>query len=171
MNKGFREDPGGAELYPLSVEAYERCLALLPNDAQWHAGFGDLLTSHAYWDYAGPGLPNEMYRGLEEIHTALQMAPRDAKVLEMAEKIYWMFPEAMPTRGTGYDFVWLTQTPTPRATLEATATPQPEKTMPAEALPPATAPARVPNPLFHACGSSALVPMAILLGALRKRRP
>ena len=177
MNKGFREDPGGAELYLLSAEAYEHCLALLPNDAQWHAGFGDLLTSHAYWDYAGTGLPNEMYRGLEEIHTALQMAPKDAKVLEMAEKIYWMFPEAMPTSEAGYDFVWLTQTPTPRsshtpaAAIQATVTPQPTHPAPTETLPPATAPARAPNPLFHACGSAALVPIAVLLGAFRKRRP
>ena len=44
MSKGYREDAGGQELYKLSVEAYEKCLSLKPDDAQWHAGFADLLA-------------------------------------------------------------------------------------------------------------------------------
>jgi hypothetical protein len=49
MRKGLREDDGGLELYELSVEAYETAVALLPEDALWHAGFADLLATHAYW--------------------------------------------------------------------------------------------------------------------------
>ncbi|HSA99397.1 MAG TPA: hypothetical protein VLE49_02020, partial [Anaerolineales bacterium] len=37
MSKGYREDVGGQKLYQLSVEAYEKCLSLKPEDAQWHA--------------------------------------------------------------------------------------------------------------------------------------
>jgi len=39
FRRGFRHDHGGSELHAMSVDAYERCLALLPDDALWHAGF------------------------------------------------------------------------------------------------------------------------------------
>jgi hypothetical protein len=34
----IRRDPGGSELFGLSKQAYEKCLALLPNDSLWHYG-------------------------------------------------------------------------------------------------------------------------------------
>lgn len=112
MNKGYRTDTGGEELYQLSITAYEKCLALNPKDAQWHAGFADLLASRSYFDaYYGP--PPDTYRALDEIHTALQLAPNDAKVLEIAQNITYMFPDGILQNGSGYDFPWLTQTPTP----------------------------------------------------------
>jgi tetratricopeptide (TPR) repeat protein len=113
MNKGYRTDTGGEELYELSIEAYEKCLALLPKDAQWHAGFADLLASHSYWDAFMNNPTPETYRALDEIHTALQLAPNDAKVQEIAQNISYMFPDGMTKNGTGYNFPWLTQTPTP----------------------------------------------------------
>jgi hypothetical protein len=113
MNKGYRTDIGGDELYKLSVDAYEKCLALLPRDAQWHAGFADLLANHSYWDSFMNSPTPETYRALDEIHTALQLAPNDAKVQEIAQNISYMFPEGISKNGTGYDFPWLTQTPTP----------------------------------------------------------
>jgi tetratricopeptide (TPR) repeat protein len=112
MNKGYRTDAGGVELYQLSITAYEKCLALNPKDAQWHAGFADLLASRSYFDaYYGP--PADTYRALDEIHTALELAPNDAKVLEIADTISYMFPDGMSKSGSGYNFPWLTQTPTP----------------------------------------------------------
>jgi hypothetical protein len=174
MNKGYRTDAGGTELYNLSIEAYERCLELLPKDAQWHAGFADLLTEHGYWQYGHPEDAPELYRGLKEIQTALQLAPRDAKVLEIAEEIHYMFPDGMPTSASGYDFAWLTSTPTPRPDVWITPSPEPTEPMPtvssAPVPPSAPAPARASNPLFHACGSAVIVPAAICLWVLKKRR-
>ena len=113
QSKGYRADAGGEELYDLSLQAYEQCLELKPNDAQWHAGFADLLANRAYWDaWAGDPIP-ESYRALEEIHTALQLAPRDSVVLGIAENLSWMLPDGIVASETGYDFPWLTQTPTP----------------------------------------------------------
>ncbi len=42
MSKERRADPAGGELYELSIAAYEECLRLKPNDADWHAGLADL---------------------------------------------------------------------------------------------------------------------------------
>lgn len=113
LGRGYRTDAGGEELLRLSIDAYEKCLALKPDDAQWHAGFADLLIQHTYWGYWSSGPTSEMYRGFSEINTALTLAPRDEKVLEIANEILWMFPEGMVQAGNGYDFPWLTQTPSP----------------------------------------------------------
>lgn len=121
MNKGYREDAGGAELYRLGVEAYERCLALLPNDAEWHAGFAELLAGHAFWDSFMKNPTPETYRALEEIHLALDLAPNDSLVQEIAERISYMFPDGMKKNGTRYDFPWLTATPTPLPPLPTVA--------------------------------------------------
>lgn len=114
MNKGYRTDTGGEELYNLSIEAYQKCLSLKPNDAQWHAGFADLLASRSYWDSSSNGGPTaDTYRAFEEIHTALQLAPNDPKVLEIAQNISYMFPNGISQNGNSYDFPWLTATPLP----------------------------------------------------------
>ncbi|MBK8419016.1 hypothetical protein [Candidatus Villigracilis saccharophilus] len=95
MHKYYREDDAGKELYKLAIEAYEKCLALNPKDAQWHAGFADLLANHAFWNSFLTNPTMDVYRAFNEIHTALELAPKDAKVLEIAESIYLMFPEGM----------------------------------------------------------------------------
>ncbi len=115
LNKGYRTDSGGEELYKLSISAYEKCLALKPDDAQWHAGFADLLAERSYWDRSGNGNnpTADTFRAFNEIRTALQLAPNDAKVQEIAQNIHSMFPDGMSQNGTSYGFAWLTQTPTP----------------------------------------------------------
>ena len=112
MSKSYRTDPGGEEIYALSVAAYEKCLALNPKDAQWHAGFADLLANRAYWDSWFRDPSADAYRALAEIQTALQLAPNDAKVLEIADVIHGTFPDGMTKTEMGYDFPWLTATPT-----------------------------------------------------------
>ncbi|MCU0485474.1 MAG: hypothetical protein MUC85_05125 [Anaerolineales bacterium] len=138
LGRGYREDFGGEELFRLSVEAYEKCLQLKPNDAQWHAGFADLLANRSYWDSWTSGPTNDAIRALDEIQTALRIAPNDAKVKEIAVNISWLFPDGMTLLGSGFDFPWLTQTPTPwvptatqvspTATAAPSATPTPEQT-------------------------------------------
>jgi tetratricopeptide (TPR) repeat protein len=112
LNKGYRTDAGGRELYQLSIEAYEKCLALLPNDAQWHAGFADLLARGSYWS-SYMNISPEIIRALDEIHIALQLAPKDKVVQDIAENISYMYRDGIAPKGNGYDFPWLTQTPTP----------------------------------------------------------
>ena len=79
----YRSDPGGEELYQLSVDAYEKCLALLPNDALWHAGFAELLAIHAYSNKES----DDADRAREEITTALQLAPNHPLVLKSAYNV------------------------------------------------------------------------------------
>jgi tetratricopeptide (TPR) repeat protein len=112
LNKGYREDSAGEELYRSSIEAYEKCLSIKPDDAQWHAGFADLLASRSYWD-SWQGTGPDSIRALEEIHTALRLAPNDPVVLEIAQFVQGSLQEGMITSAAGYDFPWLTQTPSP----------------------------------------------------------
>ena len=129
LEKGYRPDAGGEEIYKSSVEAYEKCLTLLPNDAEWHAGFAELLANRLYWDHLGVGATADTYRAFHEIQTALQLAPTDAKVQNIAQEISSMFPDSMIQNGTSYDFIWLTQTPTPYPTDATTATLEPKQTL------------------------------------------
>jgi hypothetical protein len=151
-------------------------LRLLPKDAQWHAGFADLLGSRSYWDMSASGATPDTYRALDEIQTALQLAPNDGKVQQIAEQISYMFPDAMVKNGTGYDFVWLTETPTPRPSLAESAAPAATTraattrapVQPATSSPPTAIPSS--KPVSPPCGSAALVPLAIGFWAARKRR-
>ncbi|MEW6288036.1 MAG: hypothetical protein AB1509_17635, partial [Chloroflexota bacterium] len=178
--RGFRQDAGGEELYRLSVEAYEKAVALLPDDGLWHAGFADLLAVHAYYvSWEGGDATAEALRSMQEIHRALELAPNDPKVKEIAEKIYYFFPDAVNLLESGYDFLWLTATPLPSPptiapTLEPTATPEAESTPIAtvsavptrEASPnPTPVPSSAGSPL---CGSAVLIPLALVW--LRRRR-
>ncbi|MGE5249970.1 MAG: tetratricopeptide repeat protein [Bacteroidota bacterium] len=112
-SKGYRDDAGGKELYGLAVSAYEKCLELDPTDAQWHAGFADLLGNRAYWDAWMSGPTPEAYRALEEIRTALELAPDDPVVQEIAQNLTYLFPDGITQTAGGYDFPWLARTPTP----------------------------------------------------------
>jgi len=179
MRKGLREDAGGLELYELSVEAYETALALLPEDALWHAGFADLLATHAFWTgWGSVDTRPEAVRAMEEIQTALSLSPRDTKVQEIAEQIYYTFPDAIQPADGGYTFLWLTATPTVHAsTVTARAMPTPIAT----AVPPASSPVPPMSSVTPEaesdtgsnlpCGSAAMVvfPLAVL-GASRGRQ-
>ena len=80
----LRSDPGGEELYQLSLDAYQKCLALLPDDALWHAGFAELLAIHAN----ATDNSTEEDRANEEINTALQLAPNHPLVLKGADNVH-----------------------------------------------------------------------------------
>ena len=79
----YRSDPGGEELYQLSVEAYEKCLSLKPDDALWHAGFAELLAIHAYSNKES----DDADRAKEEIKTALELEPNHPLVLKSAYNV------------------------------------------------------------------------------------
>lgn len=181
MGKGFREDAGGGELYQLSVEAYETCLSLKPNDAQWHAGFADLLANRATWDVWLNGASSEAMRALEEIHTALELAPNDPVVRDIAVNMTYLLYGGISRNGEEFDFPWLTAMPTalpPTPTMipaeettipveESTATPLPVPTDTPQLEPPpanTTEPTPIPasQPSSPVCGSAALLPLAML---------
>ena len=181
MGKGYREDEGGQELYQSSVEAYETCLSLKRDDAQWHAGFADLLANRAMWDSWLSDPSPEAFRALEEIRTALELAPNDPIVLGIAENLTYMLPGGITQNGNAYDFPWLTQTPTalpPPTTIpveESTATPLPFVTnTPQPEASPAnpTEPNPTPTPQRSSpvCGSAALLPLMVMLWFVWKRR-
>jgi len=178
FRRGFRQDAGGKQLYQLSVEAYEKAVTLLPDDALWHAGFADLLAVHAYYaSQEGEDTGDEMLRSMQEIHLALSLSPNDPKVKEIAETIYWLFPDAIKQYESGYEFLWLTATPEPSMPIttpvEPTSTPQP--TTPSLPTPtvvpsreaestPTTAPS-AGNPL---CGSALFLPLVLVWLVRRK---
>jgi len=181
MSKGYREDAGGEELYQASVEAYEKCLSLKPNDAEWHAGFADLLATRSMWDMWAKGTTPETIRALDEIHTALELAPNDPVVQEIAQNITYLIHEGITQNGDQFEFPWLTQTPTtfpPTLEIvlveEVTATSVPAATGTAQANPTrvTTAPSNatpVPQTSSPCSGSVALVPLAFVIWIVRKR--
>jgi tetratricopeptide (TPR) repeat protein len=185
MGKGYREDAGGQELYQLSVEAYEKCLSLKPDDAQWHAGFAELLANRATWDAWMGGATPEAMRALKEIHTALELAPNDPVVREIAVNMTYMIPDGIiRDEAEKFDFPWLTQTPTalpPTSTMppveELTATPLPlpaatdtPPVEPTQAKTTEPTPSPAPQRSSPICGSAALLPLIVMVWFVWKRR-
>ncbi|RPI96909.1 MAG: hypothetical protein EHM40_00060 [Chloroflexi bacterium] len=186
MSKAYREDAGGQELYQLSIEAYEKCLSLKPQDAQWHAGFADLLASHAMWRFTEINENPETYRALEEINTALELAPNDPVVREIALNIGGMLSGSIEESGGRFEIPWLTQTPTPWQSLtpaapvdEATATPpatpaatatSESQAAPTETDAPEDKPTPTPERSSPLCGSAAFLPLAAVFWFARRRK-
>jgi hypothetical protein len=173
--KSYRADLGGQELYKLSVEAYEKCLSLKPEDAQWHAGFADLLAQHAWWDSMfGKGTTPEAYRALKEIRTALELAPGDPVVREIALRIAQMLQGGIVQHGGSFDFPWLTQTPTQEPPFEPTIVPPtlakaPEAVMISTRAPEATS-TPAPQRSSPFCRSAALLPLIVAGWFVWKRK-
>ena len=186
--KGFRVgsmDPGAAELYDRSLQAYERAVTLLPKDAQWHAGYADALAYHAYFKaFEGADTTEEALHSMREIQTALALSPHDPKVQEIAQRIASSFPDAIQHAGDAYVFSWLTatppavevgsQAPTEIAQVQAASeTPTTVPTSTLQQLPTASAAAPVSKPSAPFCGSALIFPMllgGLLLAGNAKRR-
>ena len=114
LRRGLREDPGGEELYALSVQAYENALALLPGDAAWHYGFADLLWARYAWDLhfrGGEDAQRTLVRALEALDTSLQLNPNDERALNLADEVYYWMPEYVDRIEGEYTFLALTATP------------------------------------------------------------
>lgn len=178
FRRDFRHGAGGAEIYSLSVASYEKCLSLLPGDGLWHAGFADLLAVHSYYSVQeGEDVNAEKLRSMQEIHLAQQLSPDDQKVKDIAETVYYLFPEAIEQLESGYDYLWLTATPelsTPTLALEqATFTPpatEPPRstatTVPAEEATSTPQPESPGNPL---CASAFILPLGLFWLARSKK--
>jgi tetratricopeptide (TPR) repeat protein len=178
--KGFRlgsMDPGGQDLYNLSLQAYEKAVSLRPGDPLWHAGFADLLAYHAYFlNMEGVNTTGEALRALREIRQALEMAPNDPKVQEIATEISYDFPEGMKSNGASFDFPWLTATPLPPTpmveTIISTETPVQEVTFTPSPLAASPTPAGEPQDnksrqTLPFCGGALIIPIGVLFLAQR----
>ena len=180
MPKGYlRTDSAAIEMFGLSKEAYEKCLALLPNDSLWHYGYADLLWSHYYFDiYFGGTTDSEglLPATLTHLQTALEIDPNNQQAKDLLLEISYAVPEAaQQNEDESFTFLGLTATPVPPTpwggeatqTLESTQ-PVPTSTFTMGVIPPNTPEPTAPNPL---CGSAFLLPA--LLGMIfmnRKRK-
>ena len=166
VGKGYlRSDAAGREMFELSKSAYEKCLALLPNDSLWHYGYADLLWSYYYFDLYWLGETDSqriLPKVLTELQTALALDPSNQQAREFLLGISNAIPEAVQVEGDSFVLLGLTATPVPPTPYpdEVTETPLPTSTpvptQPATEVPTERPPERTaPNPL---CGSLALVP-------------
>ncbi len=186
--RGFRSwlflaDPGVERLFQLCDEAYNNAITLLPEDAQWHAGYADLLGYYAeYAGYEGVATLPLKINALEEMHLALELAPDDEVVNNIALDLSWLMYEGIVETEDGYDFPWLTQTPvatateinpiiftpTPESRMVSTSTSNPvQQASPTSvpvvvtALPEGASGGKVKTPL---CGGALLIPFAMMAG-------
>jgi hypothetical protein len=181
--RGFRaweisNDKGAQTLYQMSLDAYENAVRLDKIDALWHAGLADLLGYYAYYAaFEGIDTRAESLRALAAMRTALSLAPKDEKVLEIANELTFYVDGGIVQEGSKFDFPWLTATPTtiPTATaVPPTETLQSVTETPAvvsaseTAQPSATA---TPEKRFYPlCGSAILIPL-LLVGLVLIRKP
>jgi hypothetical protein len=132
-----RDDPGGEELYLEAKEAYRRSLDLLPDDALWHLGNGDLLWNHFlyrhYWTGSGPYDYSELEEALRSLKRALELQPDLERAQEMLDWIASAVPEALTRLEDGYDYLLLTATPA-APTSTASETPVFTATLPPTAV-------------------------------------
>ena len=174
----LRNDPAGMEMFELSRSAYEKCLALLPDDPLWQYGYADLLWPHYYYDYYFYGKPdteNLLPTVLMKLKTALELDPDLQQAKELLDWIYNSVPGAVYKDEFGnYDFAGLTATPVPPTPWRVQATPTftpamtaPPPTFTTGVIPPATPEPTATNPL---CGTAALLPALAGLVYVKRRR-
>jgi len=105
----------GEEMFDLSRDAYEKCLALLPNDSLWHFGYADLLWAK-YLSNRVRNLPDSdgiLPIVLSHLQTALEIDPTNEKVRELLTRIDYFVPGAVQLDGENIIFIGLTATPLP----------------------------------------------------------
>jgi len=133
--RGIREGASGEELFRRSQEAYQKSVALLPKDADWHYGYGDLLCETANWrsdtpDSKLPSVQDLLTTCMTQLQMALAINPAHAKTLEMLQWMSNFQGGIVDITGPKPDFLILTpgnyHTPTPWPTM--TDTPAPSST-------------------------------------------
>jgi tetratricopeptide (TPR) repeat protein len=163
--KGYpRVDAAAVELYQLSKAAYERAVALDPEDGLWHAGYAELLLDEYYWvSYQDRSYNAELDLGLRELDLAVRLAPEATKVKELIEEYIYMFPDYIVKQSDGsLDFISLTATPTP---VTRTGTPIPTRTASPTAQPATATPQTKNNtqPVSPLCGGAVLILVPLFL--------
>lgn len=154
LRKGLRNDPGGMSLYQEAVQAYEKSLALLPNDSLWHYGYAELLWNQYYWNvyWSDPTDVSVLMQALQHLQTALQIDPSNQKARDLLDGISYTVPEFVRRNESGsLDLLVLTATPEhvtltpwPSETTVPSNTPVPsDSPLPSDTSLPATATATI----------------------------
>ena len=171
---GITTDPGAQMVFEDAKLGYEMALNLSPDDALWHAGYAELLGYYAWWaDMEGMDTRQEAVQAISEIKLALELAPSDATVQQIASEILYYFPDGITRNGNLYDYPWLTATPIlPAVSLATDATPAPGETAatiitatqtPFAEVQPSATPGVASKPLLPICGGVMLLPLLWLL--------
>jgi hypothetical protein len=165
-DRGIRDGASGEELFRLSQEAYQQSVTLLPKDADWHYGFGDLLCETALWGSYMPAMklpptPDLLTGCMTQLQLALKINPAHAKTLELLQWMSSFQDGIVDISGPKPDFLVLTpgnyHTPTPWSTM--TDTPAPTST--ATQVPSATV---TPIPQASATLTPSLTQTPVLVG-------
>ncbi len=132
--RGFRSEPAAIERYRLSMEAYQRAVNLLPNDADWHYGFAELLCINAEWNNLLGEPDEDMWRKcVEQIRQTFNINSKHEKANELLEDVAKIqiehvngydvhFHRLVDLSGPQPDFLILTPEPTSTITpVEAAA--------------------------------------------------
>jgi hypothetical protein len=187
MSKGYpRSDADGLELLQLSSQAYEKCLALLPDDSLWQFGYADLLWSHYYFNIYLANKPDTdglLPKTLIALKTSLELDPNSQRASDLLSWISSSVPDAVADDGAaGYVYLALTATPlapTPYQVASETPTAEPTETIifvsptsevaPASPSPSSTPVSSEPSANSPLCGGTAFI-FPLLLGALWWKR-
>lgn len=188
QSKGYlRPDPGGKEALRLAREAYEKCLALLPDDSLWHYGYAELLWAHYYFDIHFSGQPDAegiLSLTLSHLQTALELDPKNQRARELLTDISYTLPDAVQLDGADFIYLGLTATPVPPTPYGglASETPESQPTEPpaptATSAPTTTRPPEVdesapanetPRNPGTVCGAAALVLPGLAVAFWRRR--
>jgi len=184
-SKGFlRDDFAVDEIFQKSSEAYEKAVALKPDDALWHYGYAELLWLYYSIVQNKGDYTSILVKSLTELDTSLRLAPTNEKAMALADWINGTFPDYVEKGENGYVFLALTQTPVymtqipwetptttpfmPKASPSATKAKAAAVATPTEAAKPSATsqPAPTPNPSGSPiCGGSALA-LPALVGAI-----
>jgi tetratricopeptide (TPR) repeat protein len=170
-----RTDVDGQELLQLSRQAYEKCLALLPNDPLWHFGYAELLWSHYYFDIymQHERDPEGLFpRILTELKTALDLDPNNQRAKDLLSWISSSVPNSVEITDSGYDFLGLTATPEPFLFVTDTPIPSPTtQIVPSPTvIPGSPTPFPTPGPTGNPiCGGAGLI-LPLFIGALWWKR-
>ncbi len=118
--------PSGTELFSLSREAYQKATTLLPDDADWHYGFADLLCRYTEWNAA---TLETWIACIEQVKLALDINPDHEGANELLQRIRG---EDNFVDLSGPEPIYLILTPQPAATN----TPAPQDNLPTPSLTP-----------------------------------
>ncbi len=183
--KGYpRSDPTGQELFQMSMEAYEKCLSILPEDSLWHTGYADLLWSHYYFlEHFSEKTGSEwmLLQALTHLGRAVELDPGNQLARDLLDEISYSMPEAVVKTNSGYDLLGLTVTPASSASLnQGTSTPgatEPATATTVPATPTAAAATETPQPTeapasgspLPLCGGAGII-LPLGGAVLRQRR-
>ncbi len=109
-----RRGLGPASIVQKSEQAYRQAISLLPNDADWHFGFAELLCWKAMWHWEESP---DWISCIQQLKTTLELRPGDNRALAVLMQLARINPGIVDLSGTEPIYSLLL-TPSPIATSE-----------------------------------------------------